>query len=112
MAEELELRGFKSAKAAEEILSMTKLEFVLRYMSDLFTDITSFGKCCFQAKIKRGITALKEVAFVNLSLLEGDNKHLNYVSGTSSTCSDRNCRRCMSDRNFRFMVEDAKCETG
>ena len=74
--------------------------------------ITSFGKYCFQAKIGRGITALKEVAFVNLSLLEGDHEHLNYISGTSSTCSDRNCRRCMSDRTFRFMAEDEKCETG
>ena len=60
----------------------------------------------------RGITALKEVAFVNLSLLEGDHEHLNYISGTSSTCSYRNCRRCMSDRTFRFMAEDEKCKTG
>ena len=111
MAEELELRGFKSAKAAEEILSMTKLEFVLRYMR-FVRHITSFGKYCFQAKIGRSITALKEVAFVNLSLLEGDHEHLNYISGTSLTCSDRNCRRCMSDHTFRFMVEDEKCETG
>ena len=91
---------------------MPKLEFFLRYTSDLFADITSFGKYHFQAKIGRGITALKEVAFVNLSWLEGDHEHLNYVSGTSSTCSDRNCSRCMSDRTFRFMVEDAKFETG
>ena len=68
---------------------MTKLEFVLRYMR-FVRHITSFGKYCFQAKIGRGISALKEVAFVNLSLLEGDHEHLNYISGTSSTCSDRN----------------------
>ena len=110
MAKELALKGFKSAKAVGEILSMTKREFVLRYINDLFADITSFGKNCFHVQIGRGASALHEVAFINVSLLGGDNEHLNYVCGTSSNCGGRNCRRCMSHRTFRFMVEDDECE--
>ena len=58
---------------------MTKREILLRYMNDLFTEITSFGKNCFQVQIGRGDLALHQVAFINVSLLGGDNEHLNYV---------------------------------
>ena len=49
-------------------------------MNDLFKDVTSFGKNCFRVQIGRGDNALSEVAFVSVSLLGGDNEHLNYVS--------------------------------
>ena len=85
---------------------MTKREIVLRYMNDLFAEITSFGKNCFRVQIGRGDAALRKVAFINVSLLGGDNEHLNYVCGTASTCAGRNCRRCMSNRTYRFMLEE------
>ena len=58
---------------------MTKRENILRYMNDLFKDVTSFGKNCFRVQIGRGDNALSEVAFVSVSLLGGDNEHLNYA---------------------------------
>ena len=79
-------------------------------MNDLFAEITSFGKNCFQVQIGRGDLALHQVAFVNVSLLGGDNEHLNYVCGTASTCNGRNCRRCMSNRTYRFMVDADECK--
>ena len=106
LSKELGHRGFRSAKAVDEILSMTKREIVLRYMNDLFAEITSFGKNCFRVQIGRGDAALHKVAFINVSLLGGDNEHLNYVCGTASTCAGRNCRRCMSNRTYRFMLEE------
>ena len=89
---------------------MTKREILLRYMNDLFTEITSFGKNCFQVQIGRGDLALHQVAFINVSLLGGDNEHLNYVCGTASTCNGRNCRRCMSNRTYRFVVNADECK--
>ena len=88
---------------------MTKRENILRYMNDLFKDVTSFGKNCFRVQIGRGDNALSEVAFVSVSLLGGDNEHLSYVCGTSSTCKGRNCRRCMSNRTYRFVLERDEC---
>jgi hypothetical protein len=88
---------------------VTKRENILRYMNDLFKDVTSFGKNCFRVQIGRGDNALSEVAFVSVSLLGGDNEHLNYVCGTSSTCKGRNCRRCMSNRTYRFVLERDEC---
>ena len=79
-------------------------------MNDLFTEITSFGKNCFQVQIGRGDLALHQVAFINVSLLGGDNEHLNYVCGTASTCNGRNCRRCMSNRTYRFVVNADECK--
>ena len=105
-------KRFQVCESDQRNLVYDQTRICSTFMCDLFVDITSFEKYCFQAKIGRGITVLKEVAFVNLSLLECFHEHLIYVSGTSSTCSDMNCRRCMSDRTFRFMVEDEKCETG
>jgi len=110
LAKELGKRGFKSAASVEDIIAMTKREMVLRYMNDLFTEMTSFGKNCFEVQIGRGPNSLKEIAFINVSLLGGDNEHLNYVCGTSSTCAGRNCRRCMSNRTYRFMVDEDECE--
>ena len=109
LTKELHLRGFKSQEAVKSILSVTKRENILRYMNDLFKDVTSFGKNCFRVQIGRGDNALSEVAFVSVSLLGGDNEHLNYVCGTSSTCKGRNCRRCMSNRTYRFMLKRDEC---
>jgi hypothetical protein len=88
---------------------MTKRDNNLRFMTDLFKDLTEFGKNCFHVQIGRGDHSAQEVAFVNISLLGGDNEHLNYVCGTSSMCNGRNCRRCMSNRTYRFMVEPGEC---
>jgi hypothetical protein len=90
---------------------MTKRDNNIRFMTDLFKDLTDFGKNCFHVQIGRGEHAVQEVAFVNISLLGGDNEHLNYVCGTSSMCNGRNCRRCMSNRTYRFMVEPGECMT-
>ena len=90
---------------------MTKRDNNLRFMTDLFKDLTEFGKNCFHVQIVRGDHSVQEVAFVNISLLGGDNEHLNYVCGTSSMCNGRNCRRCMSNRTYRFMVEPGECMT-
>ena len=88
---------------------MTKREVVLRYINDLFAEITSFGKNCFHVQIGRGDQSVREVAFLSVSMLGGDNEHLNYICGTSSNCVGRNCRRCMSNRTYRFMVDEDEC---
>ena len=88
---------------------MTKREVVLRYINDLFAEITSFGKNCFHVQIGRGDQSVREVAFLSVAMLGGDNEHLNYICGTSSNCVGRNCRRCMSNRTYRFMVDEDEC---
>ena len=74
-------------------------------MNDLFKDVTSFGQNCFNVQIGRGSKAIEAIAFFNVVLLGGDNEHLNYVCGTSSMCQGRNCRRCLSSRTYRFVME-------
>jgi hypothetical protein len=80
-------------------------------MNDLFKEITSFGKNCFTIQIGRGPKAVKAIAFVSIALLGGDNEHLNYVCGTSSMCIGRNCRRCLSSRTYRFVMETDENQT-
>ena len=59
--DELRSRGFKSQDAVKDILSITKRENNLRFMNDLFKDVTSFGQNCFNVQIGRGSKAIEAI---------------------------------------------------